>query len=81
MDTNADTGNAPDATVPDLGSARLARQIVSQWPDDARITQRAFLAEYRKHRPISNKEGGALHRYAVGATESDADPDAGTDTD
>lgn len=81
VDTNGDTGDAYDATVPDLGSARLARQIVSQWPDETRITQRAFLAEYRKHRPISNKEGGALHRYAVGTTESDAGVDAGTDAD
>ncbi|MFD0630404.1 hypothetical protein ACFQ9X_00800 [Catenulispora yoronensis] len=53
----------------DHRSARLARQIVGQWPDDSRVTQRAFLAEFRKHKPISNKDGAALHRYAVESIE------------
>ena len=57
--------------VHDLRSTRLARKIVRQFPEGAKVTQRAFLAEFRKYQPISNKDGAALHRYATNATDPD----------
>jgi len=67
----AKSANTSAEHVHDLKSTRLARQIVGQFPEGAKVTQRAFLAEFRKHQPISNKDGAALHRYATNA----ADPD------
>ncbi|NUR58855.1 MAG: hypothetical protein HOV87_09285 [Catenulispora sp.] len=71
LSTNPDTDVDLGENVPDLRSARLARQIVGRWPEETRLTQRAFLLQFRKHRPISNKEGAALYRYATGAADSD----------
>jgi hypothetical protein len=57
-------------------TAELAKQIVTGWPAGQRITQRAFLTEFRaRGGAVSNRDGALLHRSAISPDEPDEDDD------
>jgi hypothetical protein len=72
---STETGE-PEEWTPDEVTAELAKQIVAGWPAGQRITQRAFLVEFRaRGGTVSNRDASLLHRFAISPAEPDEDDD------
>lgn len=68
--------DGPEDWTFDEATGELAKQLVAEWPIGQRVTQRAFLAEFRaRGGTVSNRGAGALHRYAISPDEPDEDDD------